>query len=54
MSDEQASMKFINIPEPAGHYAIVEDFHIHLMIKPNWWFRKWTKLFLGWEWHDEG
>lgn len=40
------------LPKQVGYYKIGKSFHIFFEQKPNGIHRYFTKLFLGWKWHD--
>jgi len=40
-------------PNQAGSYKVGKSFHIFFEKKPNLFHRFFTKLFLGWKWHDQ-
>jgi hypothetical protein len=40
-------------PNQAGSYKVGKSFHIFFEKKPNLFNRFFTKLFLGWKWHDQ-
>ena len=40
-------------PIQAGSYKVGKSFHIFFEKKPNSVHRFFTKLFLGWKWHDQ-
>ena len=45
-----------NIPglkKQVGYYKIGKSFHIFFEEKPNAIYRFFTKLLLGWKWHDQ-
>jgi hypothetical protein len=39
-------------PKAAGYYKLGKDARMYLMVRPNWWFRMWCHLLLGWEWRN--
>jgi hypothetical protein len=40
-------------PNQAGSYRVGKSFHIFFEKKPNLLHRFFTKLLLGWKWHDQ-
>lgn len=46
----------ISILEPqktVGYYEVVKNTRFYTTSRPNWWFRLWTRLLLGWVWRDD-
>lgn len=41
------------LPKQVGYYVVGKGFHIFFQKKPNVIHRYFTKLFLGWKWHDQ-
>jgi len=41
------------LPKQVGYYVVGKGFHIFFQKKPNAIHRYFTKLFLGWKWHDQ-
>lgn len=41
------------LSKQVGYYKIGKSFHIFFEEKPNAVHRYFTKLFLGWKWHDQ-
>jgi hypothetical protein len=41
------------LPKQVGYYKIGKSFHIFFEQKPKAIHRYFTKLFLGWKWHDQ-
>jgi len=45
----------ITLPKAKSTLKINEDLKISFIEKmPNWWFRLWLRLFLGWKWEKLG
>jgi hypothetical protein len=44
--------KTIDWPKEVGKYIINDGFHIHMIKKPCWPHRFFTRVFLGWKWED--
>ena len=43
---------FTHPPAKAGCWVIGGDLNVFVCKKPNWFHKKMTKFFLGWEWRD--
>ena len=41
------------LQKQVGYYKIGKSFHVFFEQKPNVIHRYFTKLFLGWRWHDQ-
>ena len=41
------------LPKQVGYYRIGKSFHVFFEVKPKAIHRYFTKLFLGWKWHDQ-
>jgi hypothetical protein len=50
-SEEVPNIK--GLPKQIGYYKIGKSFHVFFSEKPNVIHRYFTKLFLGWKWHDQ-
>ena len=50
-SEEVPNIK--GLPKQVGYYKIGKSFHIFFEEKPKAIHRYFTKLFLGWKWHDQ-
>jgi hypothetical protein len=50
-SEEVPNIK--GLPKQIGYYKIGKSFHVFFSTKPNVIHRYFTKLFLGWKWHDQ-
>ena len=48
-------IKLRETPQAVGGYEIVKGggFKFNFTAKPNWWYRLWTRLYLGWIWVNE-
>ena len=53
MVQRSSEVHRIKKPIQAGSYKVGKSFHIFFEKKPNLTHRFFTKLFLGWEWHDQ-
>lgn len=42
----------INLPKYIAKVKMTSDTWFSQTYKPNWWFRLWQRLFLGWTWED--
>jgi len=57
--DEEMVMRSEEIPnikgiqKQVGYYKIGKSFHVFFEQKPKAIHRYFTKLFLGWKWHDQ-
>lgn len=57
--DEELVMRSEEVPnikglvKQVGYYKIGKSFHVFFQEKPNSIHRYFTKLFLGWKWHDQ-
>jgi hypothetical protein len=57
--DEEMVMRSEEIPnikgiqKQVGYYKIGKSFHVFFEKKPKAIHRYFTKLFLGWKWHDQ-
>jgi len=53
LEDEFYTFKH-ELPKQVGHYEIVKGGQVffNFTAKPHWWYRFWTKRFLGWTWVD--
>jgi len=55
MNESALTTLSINWPRPICELEIVKPnmFTIQFTVKkPNWWYRMWYKLLLGWTWKD--
>lgn len=50
-SEEVPQIK--GLPKQVGYYKIGKSFHVFFEVKPKAIHRYFTKLFLGWKWHDQ-
>jgi hypothetical protein len=50
-SEEVPNIK--GLQKQVGYYKIGKSFHIFFEKKPNVIYRFFTKLLLGWKWHDQ-
>lgn len=50
-SEEVPNIK--GLPKQIGYYKIGKSFHVFFQEKPNAIHRYFTKLLLGWKWHDQ-
>jgi hypothetical protein len=50
-SEEVPNIK--GLPKQIGYYKIGKSFHVFFEVKPKAIHRYFTKLFLGWKWHDQ-
>ena len=50
-SEEVPNIK--GLPKQIGYYKIGKSFHVFFQEKPNVIHRYFTKLLLGWKWHDQ-
>jgi hypothetical protein len=50
-SEEIPNIK--GLPKQVGYYKIGKSFHVFFEVKPKSIHRYFTKLFLGWKWHDQ-
>ena len=50
-SEEVPNIK--GLPKQVGYYRIGKSFHVFFDKKPKAIHRYFTKLFLGWKWHDQ-
>lgn len=50
-SEEVPNIK--GLPKQVGYYKIGKSFHVFFEVKPKAIHRYFTKLFLGWKWHDQ-
>jgi hypothetical protein len=50
-SEEVPNIK--GLPKQVGYYKIGKSFHVFFEVKPKAIHRHFTKLFLGWKWHDQ-
>ena len=50
-SEEVPNIK--GLSKQVGYYKIGKSFHVFFEVKPNVIHRYFTKLFLGWKWHDQ-
>lgn len=50
-SEEVPNIK--GLPKQIGYYKIGKSFHVFFSEKPNAIHRYFTKLLLGWKWHDQ-
>jgi uncharacterized metal-binding protein len=50
-SEEVPNIK--GLPKQVGYYKIGKSFHIFFEEKPKAIYRFFTKLLLGWKWHDQ-
>jgi hypothetical protein len=41
------------LPKQVGYYKIGKSFHVFFEEKPKRIYRFFTKLLLGWKWHDQ-
>jgi hypothetical protein len=53
MVQRSSEVHSIKKPIQAGSYKVGKSFHIFFDKKPNSIHRFFTKLCLGWEWHDQ-
>jgi len=53
MVQRSSEVHGIKKPIQAGSYKVGKSFHIFFDKKPNSIHRFFTKLCLGWEWHDQ-
>jgi hypothetical protein len=53
MIDRAGEIHSIKPSKQAGSYKIGKSFHIFFEKKPNSLHRFFTKLLLGWKWHDQ-
>lgn len=50
-SEEVPNIK--GLTKQVGYYKIGKSFHVFFEVKPKAIHRYFTKLFLGWKWHDQ-
>jgi hypothetical protein len=50
-SEEVPNIK--GLPKQVGYYKIGKSFHVFFEEKPKAIYRFFTKLLLGWKWHDQ-
>ena len=53
MVERSSEIHSIVKPNQAGSYKVGKSFHIFFEKKPNSFHRFFTKLLLGWKWHDQ-
>ena len=51
-SKPEAFFSMIGPPQPVGKYEIGHRIYVMFYKKPTWFYRKMTRLLLGWKWTD--
>lgn len=49
-SETSYNKQLINIPKPKARLLISKNFVVESDSYPNWWYRLWYSILLGWKW----
>jgi hypothetical protein len=52
MSDEVSNCWAVCSRDP-WYFRVAEHYLISQPTRPNWWFRLWQRLLLGWKWEAQ-